>query len=96
MRIVAVSIFVLLATTAHAGLFGPSTYEECILENMKNAQSDRAALMIAAACRKQFPNKNIFDQFDEKTKPVTIRPTEKDDAEKKPKKTGLFDDLYEK
>jgi hypothetical protein len=33
---------------------GPSTYEECILENMKGVSSDIAARAIHGACRKKF------------------------------------------
>jgi hypothetical protein len=39
----------------YAGWFGPSTYEECILDKMKEAKSNYAAAYIAAACRKKFP-----------------------------------------
>ncbi len=39
----------------YAGWFGPSNYEECILENMKEAKSDGAAYAIALACRNEFP-----------------------------------------
>lgn len=42
---------------SHAGLFGPSNYEECILSEMKSAKSDRAASAIAAACYSKFPPK---------------------------------------
>lgn len=42
-----------------AGLFGPSSYEDCILESMKNVQSDRAAASIQRACRKKFPKKKV-------------------------------------
>lgn len=40
---------------ADAGLFGPSSYEDCILENMRGVSSDRAATNIARACRTKFP-----------------------------------------
>lgn len=39
----------------YAGWFGPSNYEECILEKMKDAKSNYAAAAIAGACRKKFP-----------------------------------------
>lgn len=38
-----------------AGWFGPSNYEECILEKMKDAKSNYAAAAIAGACSKKFP-----------------------------------------
>jgi hypothetical protein len=42
---------------AVAGLFGPSNYEECVLENMKGIQSNTAAGAVMQACRKKFPQK---------------------------------------
>lgn len=64
----------------HFGAFGPTSYEECILENMKGGQGDVAARLIARACREKFPDKrsrafthtlqqsNYFDQFDSQEK----------------------------
>lgn len=49
------------------GIFfsGPRNYEDCVLANMKTANSDRAASIIRATCRAKFPlPPNIFDQFD--------------------------------
>lgn len=46
-------------TVALAGLFGPSTYDECILENMKGVGSNAAAIAVASACRNQFPLKPV-------------------------------------
>jgi hypothetical protein len=45
---------------------GPHNYEECVLENISSAESDVAASIIEATCRKQFPKDggNPFDQFD--------------------------------
>ena len=40
----------------------PKSYEDCILKNMKDAQTREASIAIAGACRKSFPNP--FDQFD--------------------------------
>ena len=37
-------------------LFGPKTYEECILENMKGVSSDTAANEVKAACYLKFLN----------------------------------------
>jgi len=34
---------------------GPSTWDECILENMRGVQSDVAARAIGAACDERFP-----------------------------------------
>jgi hypothetical protein len=38
-----------------AGWFGPSDYDECILESMKGVTSDDAASHIARSCRRKFP-----------------------------------------
>jgi hypothetical protein len=40
-----------------AGWFGPSTYEECVLENIKDVKGERAATLLAQVCRKKFPEK---------------------------------------
>ena len=40
---------------SYAGLFGPSTYDECILDSMKGVTSDIAARFVARSCREQFP-----------------------------------------
>jgi len=47
----------------YAGWFGPSNFEECILEKMKEAKSDYAAYAIATACRNEFPqNKRVAEK----------------------------------
>ena len=43
----------------------PKSYEDCILKNMKDAQTREASIAIARACRSSFPNP--FDQFDGQT-----------------------------
>lgn len=50
-----VLIILLFATPTYAGWFGPSNFNECIFENMKGVQSDRAATIIYKTCRKKFP-----------------------------------------
>jgi len=42
------------------GLFGPSTYDECITESMKGVSSDVAARAIISSCRNQFPERQEF------------------------------------
>lgn len=39
----------------NAGFFGPSDYNECILESMKGVTSDLAAAAIRRSCRDKFP-----------------------------------------
>jgi hypothetical protein len=48
-------IVALFPVVSNAGLFGPSTFEECILDNSKGIASDQAAGMVARACRLKFP-----------------------------------------
>lgn len=55
-------LFVLTAfagsTVAIAGMFGPTNFEECILDSMKGVTSDQAANAITYACRKKFQNQS--------------------------------------
>ena len=37
--------------------FGPSNYEDCVLEAAKDTKTDSATRLAQAACRKQFPSK---------------------------------------
>jgi hypothetical protein len=62
MRRVALTILgFALAGTAGAGWFGPSNYDECILEHLKGVSSDMGARMVAASCAKQFPPKKVVE-----------------------------------
>lgn len=49
------SLVLFCPTVSLAGWFGPSDYEECILESMKGVSSNAAAIAIAVACKKKFP-----------------------------------------
>lgn len=49
----------LIASSASAGWFGPSTYEECVLENLKDVKTDIAARLVPSACRDKFPLKKV-------------------------------------
>ena len=62
--------------TATAGLFGPSNYEECVLENVKGVGSDIGARMVAAACAKQFPQPKSA----ERSAPAAPVPTNTDNG----------------
>lgn len=44
---------------AFAGWFGPSDYDECIIEGMKGVQSDLATRLVQNSCLKKFPPKEI-------------------------------------
>jgi len=57
MKTAALIIAMLLSANTYAwSLFGPKTYEECILQNMKGVTSDSAALQIKSACAVKFSN----------------------------------------
>ena len=58
---VALAVVALSAVIVRA-INSPMSYDDCILKNMKNAQTREAAYSINAACRREFPNP--FDQFD--------------------------------
>lgn len=45
------------SSVASAGWFGPSNYDECILEGVKDAKTTAAASLVAQACRNKFPPK---------------------------------------
>ncbi|MBT8587838.1 hypothetical protein G6675_06080 [Polynucleobacter paneuropaeus] len=42
---------------SYAGIFGPSTYDDCILEGVKSAKTDLAISAVYQACRNKFPEK---------------------------------------
>ena len=48
-------VLVLFSTSAFAGLFGPSDYDECIIDAMQGVTSDNAANYISHSCEKKFP-----------------------------------------
>ena len=50
--------FQLFCITSVKGLtlFEPKTYEECLLENIKNANNTQAVAAVALACRNKFKN----------------------------------------
>ncbi len=43
-------------STGFSGLFGPSNYWECILEEMPGVKNDPAAIEIMRKCQKDFPD----------------------------------------
>jgi hypothetical protein len=61
--------------TAMAGWFGPSNYDECILDGMKGVTSDLAARAVAGACARKFGSKsetNSTPNVKEKMPPVLL------------------------
>lgn len=49
----------LIPNISYAGLFGPSNYDECILDAMKGVTNDKAAISIKQACYNKFPPKKV-------------------------------------
>lgn len=46
----------ILFNYSHAGLLGPSNYEDCVLENLKNAKTDLAVRTVYGICREKYQN----------------------------------------
>ena len=56
-RLLTLTLLSIALTTSNASILGASSYEDCILENMKNVSNSEVANQIASACRTKFPNK---------------------------------------
>jgi hypothetical protein len=52
----------LIPVESFAGWFGPSNFDECILQNMKGVTSDVAAGQIVRVCRHKFPRDDDHNQ----------------------------------
>lgn len=50
--------------SAHAWFFGPSNYDECLVEYSKDTESNRAVTIIAYACKHKF-KENIMQAYAE-------------------------------
>ncbi len=93
---------VLFPSCGAAGWFGPSTYEECILNNIKGAKSDHAAKLVAHACREKFPDKNPIIYVEDVLPAVVIRDLSPEEVAnvsgesppKQPYSTSLVGDIY--
>ena len=46
----------LIPLNASAGMFGPSNYWECILDEMPGVKNDTVAIAIVRKCQKKFPS----------------------------------------
>jgi len=44
----------ILFNYSYAGLLGPSNYEDCVLENLKNAKTDLAVQTVYAMCSEKY------------------------------------------
>lgn len=63
-----------------AGLFGPSSYDECITDSMKGVSSDVAARAILTSCRNRFPEKEVAASEVAEAAPVAPPPTSPEPA----------------
>lgn len=55
---IALAIALVSDSTAAWSLFGPSNYDDCVLENVKGAQSQQAVIAIKRSCSEKFKKKN--------------------------------------
>ena len=56
--VVIIMMFVLpliISSTASAGFFGATTYEECVLDNIKGLNNAEAVQMLKNTCATKFP-----------------------------------------
>lgn len=49
------SLILFCSLTCYAGIFGPSDYDECVLDGVKAAQTQTAVASVHKACRNKFP-----------------------------------------
>ncbi len=57
--IIILACSMLLIQPSFAGLFGPSNYDECVLDGIKSAKTDSAIQLLHRVCENKFPsNKN--------------------------------------
>jgi hypothetical protein len=53
-----VVLVLIIPEYSHAGWFGPSNFDECIIASMKGVTSDEAARIIATSCDSKYPTQN--------------------------------------
>ncbi len=58
-RTLLIYLFLGFPLAANAQLFGPSTYEDCVLRGLKDAKTDGAVASVHAMCRSKFPEKAL-------------------------------------
>ena len=68
-QVKAFAIVVLVAAVAYTQFFKPRTYEDCLLQVVKEAKSDNSANIGRRACRAKFPLQ--IPEFDN-TKPFQV------------------------
>ena len=48
------TLILTIGSSAYAGLFGPSNYEECVLDGLKDAKTDGALVLLMNFCSDKF------------------------------------------
>jgi hypothetical protein len=61
-KILFILFLICTSVSSNAGIFGPSNYEECLLENLKNVSNSDAVNAITAACALKFQNKSTNNE----------------------------------
>lgn len=64
--------FIFVTSSSSAGLFGPSDYDECVLDGLKNAKSKDLAPAIYNACANKFPTKPSRQDREDAAKSAAI------------------------
>lgn len=60
LRLLLISAFLTLySNNLYAGLFGPSNYDECLLENLKGVNNNHAVALITQSCQDKFLKKDL-------------------------------------
>lgn len=70
-KLVVILIAMALSGQATAGLFGPSTYDDCILDGVKEAKTELAVKAVYQSCRNKFP-KDVASR--EESPPKLVEP----------------------
>lgn len=60
--IIAVFVVATLGFIIRHSINKPGTYEDCVLENIKNTTNSQASIFVAKACREKFPLPSMTDQ----------------------------------
>ncbi len=76
--------FIFALPNAHAGLFGPSTYEECALQGLKDATNSASTQLLNKVCRDKFKKEggNIVSECSVTWNGNTFRAGKPEDVEK--------------
>ena len=69
---VCVSTLYLFSFDANALIFGPSNYEDCVLENLKNTKTELGIQTVYVMCREKFPEKKQGNSQNEIPKPCYL------------------------